>query len=161
MDGMRGMVFFCCDTKRAIQTAGGEKLTDENIDTVPQEQFDEYLLRLYQYLQVVETRLFSEGLHVLGHAPSSSQLEQYLGAYFGDELSEAAVAAVSTHGEHDAAAVRAALGAAGTASAAPRLEEAVEIRDLLLRNTEEMDGVLKALNGEFVLPVRAHRLQHP
>jgi magnesium chelatase subunit H len=52
----------------------------------------------------------------------------------------------------DAKTVRLRLGVAGSAAAAPRLEDAVEIRDLLLRNTEEMDGVLKALNGEYLLP---------
>lgn len=36
--------------------------------------------------QVVESRLFSEGLHVLGAAPSPSQMAQYLSAFFGDEL---------------------------------------------------------------------------
>ena len=33
-----------------------------------------------------------------------------------------------------------------------RVREAVDIRDLLRRNTEEADGVLRALNGEYVLP---------
>jgi cobalamin biosynthesis Mg chelatase CobN len=89
----------CVETLRAReardwrQTAGGEVLTEDNIETMAREPFDQYVLRLYQYLQVVETRLFSEGLHVLGHAPTSSQLQQYLGAYFGDELHEAAVSA--------------------------------------------------------------------
>ena len=33
-----------------------------------------------------------------------------------------------------------------------RVREAVDIRDLLRRNTEEADGVVRALNGEYVLP---------
>ena len=33
-----------------------------------------------------------------------------------------------------------------------RLAEAVQIRGLLSRNTEEVEGVLRALNGEFILP---------
>lgn len=33
-----------------------------------------------------------------------------------------------------------------------RLEEGVRIRDLLRRNSEEMAGVLRALNGEYILP---------
>lgn len=37
-------------------------------------------------LQLVEGRLFSEGLHVLGATPSASQMEQYLSAFFGDDL---------------------------------------------------------------------------
>ena len=46
-------------------------------------------------MQVIEGRLFSEGLHVLGQAPSPSQTEQYLAAYFGEDLSEAAVSEVA------------------------------------------------------------------
>lgn len=29
----------------------------------------------------------------------------------------------------------------------PKVREALEVRDLLMRNTEEMDSVVKALNG--------------
>lgn len=32
------------------------------------------------------------------------------------------------------------------------LQEAVTIRDLLARNTEELDSVLKAMDGQYVLP---------
>lgn len=45
-------------------------------------------------LQVVENRLFSEGLHVLGQPPGNAQMGQYLEAYFDGALSEDAVAAV-------------------------------------------------------------------
>jgi hypothetical protein len=34
--------------------------------------------RLFGYLQVLENRLFSEGLHVLGAPPSNTQMAQYL-----------------------------------------------------------------------------------
>ena len=33
-----------------------------------------------------------------------------------------------------------------------RLAEAIEIRGLLRRNTEELTGVMRALNGEYILP---------
>lgn len=33
-----------------------------------------------------------------------------------------------------------------------QVEEAVEIRGLLTRNCEETQGVVRALNGEFILP---------
>ena len=33
-----------------------------------------------------------------------------------------------------------------------KLQEAIDIRDLLKRNSEEIDGVLKALSGGYVLP---------
>lgn len=34
-------------------------------------------------LQVLENRIFSEGLHILGQPPAPDQAEQYLAAYFG------------------------------------------------------------------------------
>lgn len=46
-------------------------------------------------MQVVETRLFSEGLHVLGQPPSPDKLGQYLEAYFGEGLSPEAVDVVA------------------------------------------------------------------
>lgn len=51
--------------------------------------------RLYTYLGVVENRLFSEGLHVLGMPPSRAHMGQYLGAYFGDDMPTEAVEAVA------------------------------------------------------------------
>jgi len=47
--------------------------------------FDDYLVKLYEYLQVLETRLFSSGLHTLGEAPNQEELASYLEAYFGEE----------------------------------------------------------------------------
>lgn len=48
--------------------------------------FVEYARELSAYLQTLEQRLFSEGLHTIGHAPTASETEQYLTAYFGDDL---------------------------------------------------------------------------
>ena len=56
--------------------------------------------------QVVEGRLFSEGLHVLGQPPGPDQMRQYLSAYFGEGLPEAAVAAVVDAGDRGIEAVR-------------------------------------------------------
>lgn len=33
-----------------------------------------------------------------------------------------------------------------------QLSEAVSIRELLKRNTEETEGIVRALNGEYILP---------
>ena len=43
-------------------------------------------------------------------------------------------------------------GAEAAAALEARLAEAVQIRGLLARNTEEVDGLLRALGGEYVLP---------
>ena len=56
--------------------------------------------------QVVEGRLFSEGLHVLGRPPAADQMRQYLSAYFGDGLPEVGVDAVVEAGDGGIAAVR-------------------------------------------------------
>lgn len=42
------------------------------------QEFLEWCDRLFAYLQVLENRLFSEGLHVLGAPPSNAQMAQYL-----------------------------------------------------------------------------------
>jgi len=54
-----------------------------------------YTSELYAYLGVLENRLFSEGLHVLGAEPTAESAAQYLSAYFGEKLSEQAVEAVA------------------------------------------------------------------
>jgi len=148
------------------------ELTAENVDSIETSEFDAYVSELYFYLQEVEGRLFSEGLHVLGRAPSADQAAQYLGAYFGDRLPTEAVEAVagmqntiSTNSDFVLAETRAALerifnsssSSSATAFSSSEisdaiLEEALEIRGLLDRNTEEITGLLRALNGEYILP---------
>ncbi|WP_414752034.1 magnesium chelatase subunit H [Anabaena sp. CCY 9910] len=63
----------------------GIPFTPENIRMFSAHAFDDYLVKLYEYLQVLETRLFSSGLHTLGEAPSQEELASYLNAYFGEE----------------------------------------------------------------------------
>ena len=50
------------------------------------EEFSEYARDLSEYLLTLEQRLFSEGLHTLGHPPDAAETEQYLAAYYGDDL---------------------------------------------------------------------------
>ena len=129
--------------------------------------FEAYAGELFAYLGVLENRLFSEGLHVLGGAPSDEAAEQYLEAYFGDSLAHDTKAAVarSKRGD-DVEALRASLERALAADVAlpdseadrarsetlARLDEALEIRELLRRNTEELSGALRALDGEYLPP---------
>ncbi|GAA6622662.1 magnesium chelatase subunit H [Scytonema sp. NUACC26] len=58
----------------------------ENVRMFSDRVFNDYLVNLYEYLQVLENRLFSSGLHVLGEAPDEEELGSYLEAYFGNEL---------------------------------------------------------------------------
>ncbi|WP_353929971.1 magnesium chelatase subunit H [Okeanomitos corallinicola TIOX110] len=66
----------------------GISFTPENVRLFSGHAFDDYLVKLYEYLQVLENRLFSSGLHVLGEAPNEEELKGYLDAYFGEEERE-------------------------------------------------------------------------
>ena len=150
-----------------VDAATGERarVTSESLEkgdvTVTNEAFSEYASELYAYLGVLENRLFSEGLHVLGAAPTRETSAAYLEAYFGERLSAEAVDAVAGMGDSDGVDdVRAALERAlklpppadAAAAADAALEEAVEIRSLLRRNVEELSGMLTVLNGEYLPP---------
>ena len=163
-----------CPFDEAAAAAGQPvvELTAEAADGVSDEAFAAYASRLYTYLQVLEGRIFSEGLHVLGQPPSAAQAAQYLSAYFGEGLPAEAVRAVAEAGRDEGLqAVRSRLerlfseaeggssGSFGSAAAlaaaavdGEKLEEAVRIRGLLDQNGEELTSVLRALNGEYILP---------
>ncbi|WYL94833.1 MAG: magnesium chelatase subunit H [Gloeotrichia echinulata IR180] len=63
----------------------GIAFSPENLRLFSHHAFDDYLVKLYEYLQVLENRLFSSGLHVLGEKPNEEELTAYLDAYFGKE----------------------------------------------------------------------------
>jgi magnesium chelatase subunit H len=73
----------------------GIEFTPENARLFSAEVFYRYISTLYDYLQVLENRLFSSGLHVLGDPPSAEALQSYLSAYFGDELKPELIEAIS------------------------------------------------------------------
>jgi magnesium chelatase subunit H len=101
----------------------GIPFTPENVRMFSNHAFDHYLVKLYEYLQVLENRLFSSGLHTLGEAPNQEELTGYLDAYFGNEPQR--------HREN-------------------REEE--EITRLLNQSTDELTNLLRGLNGEFIPP---------
>ncbi|MGB3420822.1 MAG: magnesium chelatase subunit H [Dolichospermum sp.] len=101
----------------------GIPFTPENVRMFSNHAFDHYLVKLYEYLQVLENRLFSSGLHTLGEAPNQEELTGYLDAYFGNEPQR--------HREHG---------------------EEEEITRLLNQSTDELTNLLRGLNGEFILP---------
>ena len=152
-----------------------KKITAESIESgeisVSAERFEGYAADLTAYLGVLENRLFSEGLHVLGEAPSASATAKYLAAYFGETLPPDAINLIASSAPGSKVEdVRASLGRSNAPPDASPGEEfmpsitaslaaddstlalAIEIRDLLARNSEELAGAIKALGGEYVLP---------
>ncbi|MFH7026707.1 MAG: magnesium chelatase subunit H [Heteroscytonema crispum UTEX LB 1556] len=103
----------------------GISFTPENVRMFSAHAFNDYLVKLYEYLQVLENRLFSSGLHVLGEAPNEEEMESYLSAYFGNEPQR-------REGREE--------------------EEEREIRNLLMQTTDELTNLLRGLNGEYIPP---------
>lgn len=102
----------------------GIAFSPENVRMFSAHVFDDYLVKLYEYLQVLENRLFSSGLHVLGEAPNEEELAGYLEAYFGDEPRRSE----------------------------GREEEERQVTDLLMQSTDELTNLLRGLNGEYIPP---------
>lgn len=125
----------------------GMSLTPETARMFSAEAFGRYFAQLYEYLQVLENRLFSSGLHVLGEPPNPEALESYLGAYFGERLPETLVTAIAQGCDRAELERRFTLN--GSAAAAT---EALQIRDLLAQNTDELTNLLRGLNGEYIPP---------
>jgi magnesium chelatase subunit H len=86
------------------------------------ESLSQYFIKVYEYLQIVEQRLFSSGLHTLGEAPTEDALDSYLQAYFDGKVIE----------KND--------------------PKGKIIRDLLLQTTDELTNLLRGLNGEYIPP---------
>jgi len=142
--------------------------TPEGLGALSASEFASYASRLTSYLRTLEARLFSEGLHVFGQAPNPKEMGSYLEAYYGNgegpprvpsealkEIAEgngvAAARAALERAEAGAPALPAPSAAAGPPSAArDLLPEAEAIRSLLLQNTDELSGLLAALDGRYV-----------
>ncbi|MGA9378716.1 MAG: magnesium chelatase subunit H [Phormidium sp.] len=103
----------------------GIAFTPENVRMFSADVFNHYLVKLYEYLQVLENRLFSSGLHVLGEPPNEEEMAAYLNAYFGEnpEISETRF-----------------------------LQETGFLKDLLMQTTDELTNLLRGLNGEYIPP---------
>ena len=134
-------------------------------DTDP-EAFGAWLVRLGTYLQLLENRLFSSGLHSLGEAPDAEQRLGYLKAWVGDGLPSdllEAIAALPPQADEKALRQRAselerrhpcpaALSTDDAGERSGRLLEALRICQLLARSTEEITQLLRGLGGEYIPP---------
>ena len=124
----------------------GISFTVENAKLFSKNVINQYFVRVYEYLQVLEQRLFSSGLHVLGEKPSEEGLKSYLEAYFDGELSENRIDRIISSKDDDTDTQ------SRDESLSPKFEEAVRIKDLLAQNTDEMTNLLRGLNGEYIPP---------
>ncbi|MGC9505780.1 magnesium chelatase subunit H [Baaleninema sp.] len=116
----------------------------ENSRLFSNEVLNPYFSKIYEYLQVVEQRLFSSGFHVFGKEPQPEDIESYLKAYFEDRLSPELIYAVAYHNKT--------YSNSDLNGNSEALKEAEQIRDLLLRTPEEITNLLRGLNGEYVPP---------
>jgi magnesium chelatase subunit H len=146
--------YTAADGADAPGIAPGGALTPDAAATLPAAAFASYASRVYSYLQLLENRLFSSGLHTFGAVPTPAAMGAYLDAYFDGGLPAPALDALAGGASLEAA--RAALEAAFQAGdAAPneaQLAEAATIRDLLARTPEELDAVVRGLAGEYIRP---------
>jgi magnesium chelatase subunit H len=108
----------------------GIPFSSENICMFSHHIFNEYLVKLYEYLQVLENRLFSSGLHLLGEPPNEEVMQSYLNAYFENQASQSLCDSVNVRDT----------------------EESQKIEALLMQNTDELTNLLRGLNGEYIPP---------
>ena len=126
----------------------GIAFTIENAKLFSKRVINEYFVQVYEYLQVLEQRLFSSGLHVLGEAPDRENLRSYLDAYFDNELSTDLIDNIIS--PTDAETQK--LLEIQYKSSLDKTEEAEKIKDLLAQNTDELTNLLRGLNGEYIPP---------
>jgi magnesium chelatase subunit H len=122
----------------------GISFSPETVNLFSRHAFDDYLVKLYDYLGVLENRLFSSGLHILGEAPSPERLASYLQAYFGEELPEEMIREIASGQSPTSLDIPEAY--------IPKIAEANMIRDLLSQTTDELTNLLRGLNGEYIPP---------
>ena len=125
----------------------GIAFTFENSKLFSKNVINQYFVQVYEYLQVLEQRLFSSGLHVLGEKPSEEGLRSYLEAYFDGELSESEIDGVISRRDAETQRVL-----ENDSVLFSRLKEGKRIKDLLAQNTDEMTNLLRGLNGEYIPP---------
>lgn len=119
--------------------------------------FDAWIVQLSSYLQRLENRLFSSGLHTLGQAPDPEQRLAYLKAYLGEDLDTALLEAISRlPAATEEATLRAEADELARRHARPehadRILEALRVCQLLDRCTEEIDHLLDGLGGHYIPP---------
>ncbi|KAK4533792.1 hypothetical protein CCYA_CCYA19G4674 [Cyanidiococcus yangmingshanensis] len=108
--------------RTAVERAGLDAdLPMEALDQYDRPQLEVYLSKLKSYLAELENRLFAEGLHVLGLPPSPNDLEKYLAAVEIEDADSSRVAL-----------------------------DRKQLVDLLHQRTDEVQNILRALQGQYI-----------
>ncbi|MEM7062180.1 MAG: magnesium chelatase subunit H [Cyanobacteria bacterium P01_B01_bin.77] len=134
--------------------AQGLEFTLENAKLFSNTVLDRYFVTLYEYLQVLENRLFSSGLHVLGESPNIEDINSYLEAYFGERLAPELIKKIGqdTLPAKPQIEILAKRYPASEPLTSVLLEEAITIRQGLTQTTDELTNLLRGLNGEYIPP---------
>jgi magnesium chelatase subunit H len=155
-----------------ITTQSGEiiDLKYTEVSDIPSDELETWIRELSRYLVELQNRLFSSGLRTLGGAPSEDEIRTYLEAYYGHDMSPDEMDMVLEKYRNR---VRSDSNDAGpdwwssflswfqfnedspndvTTSHQDKISEAAEIATLLYRSTEELDAIVTALDGGYVLP---------
>ncbi|BAQ64020.1 magnesium chelatase subunit H [Geminocystis sp. NIES-3709] len=131
----------------------GEKLgiefTADNAKLFSKQALNDYFVQIYDYLQIVEQRLFSSGLHILGEKPNPEQLQSYLEAYFNDTYSQKNFAQELNNSDLFA---RVEKKAEKEEELKQRFAQQQLISDLLMQTEDELTNLLRGLNGEYIPP---------
>jgi len=125
----------------------GKEFTYENVQQLGDRTFGRYLTKLYSYLQELESRLFSSGLHILGMVPDPEINMSYLKAYFGEDIPQSVLEAIANGSDRAHS-----LKLWQDQPDLVKLDEAIAIRDLLAQTSDEITNLLRGLNGEYIPP---------
>lgn len=127
----------------------GIEFTFDNAKLFSKQALNNYFVQIYDYLQIVEQRLFSSGLHILGEKPNQEQLQSYLEAYFDDSRTQQDLQNELNQGDLFARVEKKALK---QEELSQRFQQQQLISDLLMQTDDELTNLLRGLNGEYIPP---------
>ncbi|KAL7468553.1 hypothetical protein ACHAXS_008781 [Conticribra weissflogii] len=166
---LREAIFATCE-KCGINSDVTAPFSQSELSTISINVFDDWIANVSNYLAELEERLFSSGLHTIGRETTDQELSSYLNAYFSNKLSEDEIKnAISawhrkskTNHNHNFLSwfqnfARNFMGDVVDSKLDTLdnslLQESTTIIELLVKSSsEEMDSVVNALNGGYVLP---------
>ncbi|BAQ61163.1 protoporphyrin IX Mg-chelatase subunit H [Geminocystis sp. NIES-3708] len=137
------------DCKFSEEEKRGIEFTADNAKVFSKQALNDYFVQIYDYLQIVEQRLFSSGLHILGENPNQEQLQSYLEAYFDDTYSQQNFAQELNNSDLFA---RVEKKAEKEEELKQRFAQQQLITDLLMQTEDELTNLLRGLNGEYIPP---------